>query len=67
VERCRRIEKVADRLFEGEEAVLHVMGVQIASEKRRNPWTRKVWSLRCQAFLANGLLGAEHAVLRLRD
>jgi hypothetical protein len=29
---------VADRLF-GEEAVLHLMGVQIASEKRRNPWT----------------------------
>jgi hypothetical protein len=25
-ERCRRIERVADRLFEGEEAVLHVMG-----------------------------------------
>src|SRR6266540_2726901 len=23
---CRRIERVADRLFEGEEAVLHVMG-----------------------------------------
>jgi hypothetical protein len=35
--RCPQIEKVADRLFEGEEAVLHVMGVQIASEKRRNP------------------------------
>jgi len=29
----------ADRLFEGEEAVLYVMGEQIASEKRRNPWT----------------------------
>src|SRR5215216_1532268 len=28
-----------DRLFEGEEAVVHVTGVQIASEKRRNPWT----------------------------
>jgi hypothetical protein len=26
VERCPRIERVADRLFEGEEAVLHVMG-----------------------------------------
>jgi hypothetical protein len=26
VERCPRIEKVADRMFEGEEAVLHVMG-----------------------------------------
>ena len=38
-EHNRRIEGVADRLFEGEEAVLHVMGVQIASEKRRNPWT----------------------------
>jgi Flp pilus assembly CpaF family ATPase len=35
VERKERIEKVADRLFEGEEAVLHVMGDQIASEKRR--------------------------------
>jgi hypothetical protein len=23
--------------FEGEEAVVHVMGVQIAGEKRRNP------------------------------
>jgi hypothetical protein len=33
------VERVADRLFEGEEAVLHVMGDQIASEKRRNPWT----------------------------
>ena len=31
-----RIEKVGDRLFEGEDAVLHVMGEQIASEKRRN-------------------------------
>jgi hypothetical protein len=30
---------VADRLFEGEEAVLHAMGIQIASWKRRNPWT----------------------------
>jgi hypothetical protein len=40
--RCRRIERVADRLFEGEETVLHVMGVQIASEKRRNPWTARV-------------------------
>jgi hypothetical protein len=39
VERKGRIERVADRLFEGEEAVLHVMGEQIASEKRRNPWT----------------------------
>jgi hypothetical protein len=28
-----------DRLLEGEEAVLHVMGEQIASEKRRNRWT----------------------------
>jgi hypothetical protein len=26
LERCRRIEGVAERLFEGEEAVLHVMG-----------------------------------------
>jgi hypothetical protein len=39
VERKGRLEKVTDGLFEGEEAVLHVMGVQIASEKRRNPWT----------------------------
>ena len=52
MERCRRIERVADRLFEGEEAVLHVMGEQIASEKRRNPWTSarsgdlcQVWTL----------------------
>src|ERR687898_3421800 len=30
--RCRRIEKVVDRLFEGEEAVNHLMGDQIASE-----------------------------------
>jgi len=37
VERSRRIERVADRLFEEEEAVLHVMGDQIASEKRRHP------------------------------
>jgi hypothetical protein len=29
------------RLFEGEEAVLHVMGEQIASKKRRNPWTSR--------------------------
>jgi hypothetical protein len=26
MERCRRIERVVDRLFEGEEAVLHLMG-----------------------------------------
>jgi hypothetical protein len=26
MDRCRQIERVADRLFEGEEAVLHVMG-----------------------------------------
>jgi hypothetical protein len=31
---------VTDGLFEGEEAVLHVMGIQIASKKRPNPWTR---------------------------
>ena len=31
VELYRRIERVADRLCEGEEAVLHVMGVQIAA------------------------------------
>ena len=36
-EPCPRIERVADRLFEGEETVLHVMREQIASEKRRNP------------------------------
>ena len=30
---------LADSLFEGEEAVLHVRGEQMASEKRRNPWT----------------------------
>jgi hypothetical protein len=35
----RRVERVADRLFEREEAVLHVWGRQIASEKGRNPWT----------------------------
>jgi len=35
---------LADGLFEGEEAVLHVMGVQIASEKRRNPLTsHRAW------------------------
>jgi hypothetical protein len=34
---------VADRLFDGEEAVLHVMGRQIASEKRRNPWIPREW------------------------
>jgi hypothetical protein len=30
---------VPNRLFEREEPVLHLMGVQIASWKRRNPWT----------------------------
>ena len=40
VEREGRIERVRDRLFEGEEPVMHLMGVQIASDKRRNPWTR---------------------------
>ena len=35
----RMLEKVTDGLFEGEEAVLHVTGTQIASWKRRNPWT----------------------------
>jgi hypothetical protein len=39
VESNPRTKKVSDRLFEGEEAVFHVMGRQIASEKRRNPWT----------------------------
>jgi hypothetical protein len=29
----------ADRLFGGEEAVLQVSGEQIASKKRRNPWS----------------------------
>jgi hypothetical protein len=41
----------ADRLSEGEEAVVHVMGDQIANEKRRNPWTstgRSSW--RIQGF-----------------
>jgi len=32
---CRRIERVADGPFEGEEAVLHVMGDQIREPKRR--------------------------------
>jgi hypothetical protein len=35
--RCRRIERVADRLFEGEEAVLYVMGEQ---KRARNAATR---------------------------
>jgi len=34
-----RIERMADRLFEGEEAVFHLMGTQIASWKRRKGWT----------------------------
>jgi len=31
VERYPRIEKVDDRLFEGEEPILHLMGEQIAA------------------------------------
>jgi hypothetical protein len=45
VELCPRLEGVTDPLFEGEEAVLHVMGIQIASEKRRNPWTSRRFTL----------------------
>ena len=41
-----RVERAADRLFEGEKAVLHLTGEQVASEKRRTPWPNKVWSLR---------------------
>lgn len=37
MERCPRIEKAADGLLEGEEAVLHVKGTQIASEKTPQP------------------------------
>jgi hypothetical protein len=36
VERCPRLEKVTDGLFEREEAVLHVMGDQIREAKRRS-------------------------------
>jgi hypothetical protein len=32
---------VGDRLFEEEEAVVHVMGIQIVEKKRRNPWTTR--------------------------
>ena len=39
VVRCRQIERASDDLFEGEEAVLHLMGEQIVGKKRRNPWT----------------------------
>jgi hypothetical protein len=44
-ERCRRIERVADRLFEGEEAVLHVIERFVAplglgSTQRHLGWTR---------------------------
>jgi hypothetical protein len=46
--------------------VVHVMGEQMASVKRRNPWRSRVRSRRSQAFLADGLLGVERAVLRLR-
>jgi hypothetical protein len=56
MERCPRIERVTDRLFEGEEPVLHLMGVQIASEKRRNPWTSRT----------DRLFAREESVLRLR-
>jgi hypothetical protein len=34
--RFRRIERVEDRLFEGEESVLHLMGDQIRETKRRS-------------------------------
>jgi hypothetical protein len=34
-----RARKLRDLLFEGRWPVLHLRGVQIASEKRRNPWT----------------------------
>jgi hypothetical protein len=40
---------VTDGLFEGEEAVLRVMGDQIASEKRRNPWTPRPIVIRGEA------------------
>ena len=38
-DRASQIDEVTDGLFEGEEPVLLGMGVQIASEKRRNQWT----------------------------
>ena len=41
VERKGRIERVRDRLFEGEESVKGWGGVQMASEKRLNPWTSR--------------------------
>ena len=45
VELCRRIERVADRLFEGEETVLHVIERIVApwvsgSTQRHLEWTR---------------------------
>jgi len=37
MEQEQRIQRVADRLFEGEEAVLHAMRSQIREPKRRSP------------------------------
>ena len=47
VQHNRRIERVADRLFEGEEAVFHVMGEQIARDKCGNPWTTHTREASC--------------------
>jgi hypothetical protein len=57
---------VTDSLFEGEEAVLHVMGDQIASEKRRNPWTYPVIGIEVQGRRTHRCLFlGESAVFRL--
>jgi hypothetical protein len=50
-----RDSECGDRLFEGEEAFVHVMGVQIASEKRRNPWTHPPSGSRWRAVELTGV------------
>src|SRR6266545_1083157 len=52
-ERCPRLEKVTDGLFEGEEAVLHVMGWVAGGAAMQEPGQGpRRWSLRAPAARA---------------
>ncbi len=56
-ERCPRLEKVTDGLFEGVEAVLHVMGEQIREAKRRSPVPLSLNQGRRRRWRTKGRLG----------
>jgi hypothetical protein len=60
------LERAASRLFEGEDSVFHVTGDQIASDKRRNPWTRLRLRSLCRFIGESGVLRLGRGLARRR-